>query len=101
MACTITDPCPTANITYFNDYFTYANTVTGDAFGFVLLFMTFFVSFITLRAFPVNQSIPASFFICLGFSMILSLAEIVGQQVVFLMAALAIGSAVAMNIGKR
>ena len=101
MACTVTVPCPTPNITYFGDYVSYANTTTDGAFGFVIVFMVFLVAFIGLRAFPMKQSLPVSLFITLVAASLLAAGGFVSQTAVYLILAVTVASAIMLNLQRE
>ena len=100
MTCTIANPCQTANITYVSDWFTYSNTVTDGAFGFMLMGMVFIVAFIGMRNYPIRQSIPTALFLTTTLAAILSAADMVGQTYVFALLAATVASAVILNASK-
>lgn len=100
MACTIANPCPVANITYVSDWFTYSNTVTAGAFGFVLMAMVFIVTFIGMRNFPMKQSLPASLFITTSLGSLLAAAGIVGQEWIFGLLAATVAATVMLNVSR-
>lgn len=100
MSCTYANPCPTANITTPADWFTYSNTVTDGAFGFVLIFMVFLISFVMMRSFPTRQSLPAAMFMATVMGSLLAAAGMVGQIYVFLLLAITIAATVLMNVSR-
>lgn len=103
MACTIDQPCPVFNATNdgFAEFFVYANSVTGDAMGFVVIFMAFFIAFVGMRGAPINQSLPAALFITLVLSALLAVVGVVGQWVVYLLAAMTVTAAVLLNLSRE
>lgn len=100
MACTVDVPCPTPNITTVQALFEYPNQVTDGAFGVVITFMVFFICYISLRKFPMEQAIPTSLFISLLLATLLSVAGVVSQAFVFLFLVLTIAATVLLNIKK-
>lgn len=100
MACTVSQPCPTPNITTLQDMFMYPNQVTDGAFGFALVLMIFFVCYISMRKSPMEQALPASLFISLMMATLLSVAGIVSQAFVFLILIATIAATVLLNVKK-
>ena len=97
MACTIAAPCPTPNITDAAGFIVYTNSVTGGAFGFVMLGMVFIVAFVGMRNYPIRQSIPASLFMTTIMGSLLAAGGIVGQGWIFALLAATIAAAVMLN----
>lgn len=98
--CTFANPCPNLNATQLTDYFVYANTVTGDAFGFVMIIVIFIIAFFTMRNFPFKQSLPTALFVTAIIALLMRLINLTSDWVVFLLFASAVAATILLTMGK-
>lgn len=95
------NPCTTPNITTLPDMFIYANSVTGSVFGIAIIFMVFFIAVFSLRNYKPRRQIPTACFITLGCAVLLSLAGIIDQGIVYIILVLTIASTVILNVERE
>lgn len=101
MACTISTPCPTPNVTDgMVGLFQYTNTITDGGFAWLIVMMTFIISYTTLsfRGYPMGQTFPAALFLSTLISVMFVVMNMLDSWVMLLMLVGTVASAAILNL---
>jgi len=84
------------NVTTFQKLFQYANTATGDLFGFVVVFCVWVIAFLTFSRYSPDRAITGASFLAWGSAAILWAFGVSGATVVILMSVVLLASVMYM-----
>lgn len=72
------------NISNVSSAVTWINSVTKDQFGFIMLIIIFFISFLGLKIYATDKALAASSFLCLVLAILMYGATWIGFNVLLL-----------------